>query len=249
MWGGSPLDRRRQAPCCQRMPLIEFMGLPASGKTTVARELHRLLQDRGQVCRMASTLPLAGGRNLPRKVFRYLMISLAEPAILVLAVTTVLGSRQRRLSDAMRTLGNLLEVRYVLHAAGGGIVIMDQGPCQALWSVAYSATRPTAQGLRRLAQTSLPRRRLVVLVASSPGQALARSAVRRTAGSRIERGDESTAQGWVRAVRALRVAGRAVARIPRLTVANPEGQAGSAAEGIIAVLARRGGVPTLPPVR
>lgn len=220
------------------MPLIEFVGLPASGKTTIATALSARLAASGTLCRLASTLPLAGGRNLPRKLLRLTVMAFADPATAVLATAAVLRSRQRRLSDAMRTFSNLLEVRYAMHAAGGGVVIMDQGPCQAVWSVAYSADHPNAQGLCRLVRANLPQRRLVVIVAANPRLAMMRSASRGTTHSRVELEGESTVRIWARAVRALQVAQKAASPVRSLTVANPEGDAAAAVEEILKNLNR-----------
>ncbi len=223
------------------MPLIEFLGLPASGKTTVARELAARLEARGWACRLSGTLPLAGGRNLPRKLLRALVVAVSEPSILVAGIVAVMRSRQRRPPDAVRVLLNLLEVRYVLHAGGRGIVIMDQGPAQAIWSLAYSARRPTAQGLRALMHGGLPRRHLVVELASSGALAAARSSARGTRLSRIEREEEAPSLAWARAVQAMSVVTCAVSGLRRVRVANPQGGAGVAADTISALVQ---GVPT-----
>jgi hypothetical protein len=123
-----------------RSPLrgIEFFGLPGSGKTTVAKELLRLLQEAGvnasfsgermgdgapMAWRMLRRLEMVAGQS-PREFGSY-----CRGARLIAAYGKGLG-------DSAHSLWNLISVQAMAarHLRGRGLMVVDQGLVQAVWS-------------------------------------------------------------------------------------------------------------------
>lgn len=117
---------------------IEFFGLPGSGKTTVAKELLRLLQDAGASAaysgdQMGDGIPIAG-----RTLRRLALVAGQSPRDLgsYWRGARLIASRSKGLGDSAHSVWNLISVQAMAnrHLRGRGLMVLDQGLVQAIWS-------------------------------------------------------------------------------------------------------------------
>jgi predicted kinase len=123
----------------RREPLnaIEFLGLPGSGKTTIARELVDLLRDQGVTVRfsrevMGDDLPL--WRRTPQRLALVGNVIARGPSKIFRA-TRNLTPEQRRGKHAAKSWWNFLSV-LAMHSSQDdrSLLVADQGVAQGIWS-------------------------------------------------------------------------------------------------------------------
>jgi hypothetical protein len=168
--------------------VVEFCGLPGSGKSTIARALVASLRLQGVATSevMAPIGPSARrGARIRRKsaLIARGMMSRGGPEI-----ATNLGWRsgQAAARDRVARPANLLVVRDAVRRARGraGVHVLDQGPLQEWWSAALRADSDRV--LRWAAADPAPRADLVVRVDAPPDVLVARLARRPARQSRLE---------------------------------------------------------------
>jgi PST family polysaccharide transporter len=173
---------------------VEFVGLPGAGKSVASRLVADVLRRKGiEVSEPTYHLdhivgPIA--RRL-KKISYALRGALERPVEGHFWSQLLLESGQpsvaRFLAEAMNWFYLMATIRR--ETARTGVHLFDQGLCQAIWSVAYEATRVdliSQEPLTRLAQ-SLPRRSVIVLVEASLPTIGARLSARPGLASRVER--------------------------------------------------------------
>jgi hypothetical protein len=123
----------------RREPLntIEFLGLPGSGKTTIARELVHLLRNHEvTVCFsrdvMGDDLPL--WRRTPQRVALVSRAMVSEPNKMF-GATRNLTPQQRLGRNAVKSWWNFLSV-LAMHSCQDdqSMLVADQGVAQGIWS-------------------------------------------------------------------------------------------------------------------
>jgi len=132
--------------------IIEFVGLPGVGKSTLSRAVATELETRGTKVhepiykrdtysthgRIASKARLAC-RNLIR-----------DPKITLTTTRNIRQSNQQSLSDLVRVLFNLHYVTGVTTTSQSraGVTLLDQGILQARWSVGLRSTQPIIEAIK-----------------------------------------------------------------------------------------------------
>lgn len=149
-------------------PIIEFVGVPGAGKSTIARAFRPML-------------PGAQGLQLPPAPFR------GSPALLGRAASFLLSLRPVEANDLHRML-RLVQAHHVYETALSAPLVLEQGLIQRLWALLADRTRYGEQKLERFTEIlarSAPD--LIVRVRTPHDVAAARIAERPHGNSRYER--------------------------------------------------------------
>ncbi len=135
--------------------LIEFLGLPGSGKTTLARRVVPILQADRIPARLVD--PEAETRHIRPSTGLHRLISVArlmkptgtailsEPNFALRLTTAIFRSNQPSIRDSLKVLNNWFRVRTALlrSSPAPGVHLFDQGLFQAWWAVEFRARNPT----------------------------------------------------------------------------------------------------------
>lgn len=117
---------------------IEFFGLPGSGKTTVAKELLGLLQEAGVSASFSGDRMGDGAPMAWRMLRRLEMVAGQSPRDVgsYWRGARLIVPHGRGLSDSAHSLWNLISVQAMAsrHLRGHGLMVLDQGLVQAIWS-------------------------------------------------------------------------------------------------------------------
>lgn len=166
---------------------IELIGLPGSGKSHISRLLAEYLRQAGLPAEelTRSIGHSSGLKRIASKSGYVLLFMLFHPLLTARTKLAVAHTRQSSCRNLFKTLFNMLFIRGLLLTSRrrNRIVLLDQGPIQALASVHFGS-------LRRLTKSflaSLPAPDLVLHVTATPGTLVARLTSRAAGGgSRVE---------------------------------------------------------------
>jgi hypothetical protein len=172
--------------------LVELVGLPGAGKSTLAEALLGELAARGACLRAVPRVGAAATRRVERA--RALVAAgLARPR-LAAAALCLAGPDRSGLGRLVHLLGRV-EQAEALAAEPAALVLLDEGPVQALWALATPGSARTLRRARALAADLLPRgRSVLVWLETPPAEAAARLSARSHAGARSRFDGRSTAE-------------------------------------------------------
>jgi hypothetical protein len=235
--------------------LVEFAGLPGSGKSVVSQALAAFLAASGtRVTTPSHELDhrLPTSRRLARKLSYAATGAIRRPDRAVGWIGAVARSRQFNLSALLSASTNWLYVAESIRRrnAEPGVHIFDQGLFQALWSLGYEAAALDAAWPELVARLTeaLPPRLLVVIVEANVSLIRGRIEHRTDGASRLDR-DLSLRTWDLSLERAQAVFDRVVTeatqlaatrRISLLQVRNDEATAPPAAAAAIAAVIASG---------
>lgn len=174
--------------------LVEFAGLPGSGKSVVSQALAALLAARG-VSVTTPSYELDHRAALPGRLSRKLSYAVAaalrRPGCAMRCIGAVARSRQRALGTLMSVSTNWLYLTESQRRRDTepGVHIYDQGLLQALWSLGFDAAALDAAWPAFVAQleAALPRHLLVVILEADPALVGGRLQRRADGASRLDR--------------------------------------------------------------
>lgn len=126
--------------------LIEFLGVPGCGKSTLSRHLAETLMDHRLVVDETTYDIDHRRRTLHRQWLKLSLIltyAARSPRSAVSEFITIAGTRQASVADLKRAAFNWLFIRSVAarRRPPSVITILDQGFAQALWTTGFAAAR------------------------------------------------------------------------------------------------------------
>lgn len=131
-----------QAGSASLVRSIEFFGLPGCGKTTIARELLALLRENGLSASFSREI-MGDGTAFGRRTLRRLALVAGQaprsPGGFWRGVRLI-QSQSEGLGDSLHSIWNFLSVQAmaVQQLRGRGLMVLDQGLVQAIWSARMS---------------------------------------------------------------------------------------------------------------
>ena len=156
--------------------IVEFIGLPGVGKSTVAAGVVDGLSRKGiPVCQPNKNagLPPQGGTGVTLNKVGSLALSaraaLVRPLYTLRSMRAILATGQRSRNDLRTLLQYWLNISQRMRQSRGvgGVHLFDQGIVQALWSIGFSSAEMDVNGLTRALKRSMPVPDLLVIVKAS----------------------------------------------------------------------------------
>ena len=188
-------ERRRAGPL-----VLEFVGLPGAGKTTIAARLLSELRARGLTCTERRDRDARRGRALHH--LRRAAFLLRNPKLVTGSLRFAARARPISFGRLARAIKLTTWARALRSYAGSEVevVVLDQGPVQDAWSVTVPATVWDEAAMRAivgpLVQT-IGVSRAFVYVTVDIDTALQRLRQRRGVSSRFDHLSADVARGWL----------------------------------------------------
>lgn len=163
--------------------IVEFIGLPASGKSTLAKELfeYRSLKDRKVIYPLNSLYSQSWfQRNLIKfkSVFRYLIINKKE-SLNILKV--LIKSDQKFHIDVYKLWFNWMFINHFYRKYSGNenVVIIDEGFLHTIWNAIVGANNKTV-----IEEYIEPKHCLLIYVEVNKNELLSRNSIRNVKNNR-----------------------------------------------------------------
>lgn len=171
---------------------VEFLGMPGSGKSALSRRVGELLSESGiPIDQTTYSLAHCFGRRrrVAHKAFFVLRDILCNPKYSILSSLLIPRTGQRSAIDLIKVLFNWLFVSSVMrhYSDFAGIALVDEGNCQALWSIGFSAESESKLLEMENLAALMPMPGLLVIVEADSRCIEARLQARERHDSRIEK--------------------------------------------------------------
>lgn len=189
--------------------VVEFLGMPGVGKSTLTARVAEKLAQRGvPVCR-------AGKRARFENANLYLSFIASHPGYAFASVRAIIASRQRTLRDltwvAMTWLKRSARIRR--YKFENGVRLVDPGIFQALWSIGFSSRKTNLAALYGRLQNRMFVSDLAVIVEADAGTIRCRLEARPGRTSRLERWSGNGTETFTRAANVMRQVKETVASV------------------------------------
>lgn len=195
--------------------LVEFVGLPGSGKTTLARRVASTLQayripvrlvDPENEIRHGPSTGLHRWINEVRLMKPTATAILNEPDFTLRLTKAIFRSNQPTIRDSLKVLNNWLRVKTAMirSCSAPGVLLFDQGLFQAWWAVEFRA-RNRSETTSYVLRTSQILPDILIVLRTSPGTIQRRLQARPGEISRLERQMKTDPSAISKAVSAFEV--------------------------------------------
>lgn len=204
--------------------LVEFLGLPGVGKSTLARDVAARLTAQGVPAKAAFTQGSGLVDRLTHKAAFVVREICARPVGAMTTLKAVAATRQQTRQDFGRMAFNLLFARYLLQRdrPPDCVVLLEQGIGQAFLSLGLRAKVDSWADATSCLPAAMPVPDMLVLVEADLDTVTDRLAARPGQASRIETGADIDRELLARFEALLPIVQRMLQRrhVPIVTVAN-----------------------------
>ncbi|MGF1540307.1 MAG: NB-ARC domain-containing protein [Pleurocapsa sp.] len=179
--------------------IVEFVGLPGAGKTTISQQVELKLKERDlQIVSRDKILKQWEQENLWQKVVQLLPDNLHDWHILINSLIFALQVRpinRQSFSKAAKIFANFKRNNAVALAKDCDIILLDQGLLQETWSVSITGSPPPGKYLKREIIPLFDRSTTIIIYCQIDiDTALKRIQNRTTSNSRFDQMDAKKAQ-------------------------------------------------------
>ncbi|TAK36238.1 MAG: hypothetical protein EPO21_03365 [Chloroflexota bacterium] len=149
--------------------VVEFLGMPGSGKTTLARRVAEALGQRGIHAYQTNQFTVKRKSSQIGRVSSLASFLLGNPMYSLLCARAIVESRQRSMRDLVLVFRSWFvnSHRTSQFSGSAGLYLVDQGIFQSTWQVAFSARRPEPVRLIEKIGSLIPVPHIVVIVEAS----------------------------------------------------------------------------------
>ena len=152
------------------MPVVEFIGVPGAGKSTLVEKLEDILSDPSW-----AGMPMEASRR-PRVWSKIVTVLLYSRALA--AATRSLASDERSVSRRLRALRWFVSTLEIYNTRGKGVILIPEGTLQRAVLLFFTPGMPVNRDLLDRYLRVVPLGDLVVRIVVSPTEAVQRNEVR-----------------------------------------------------------------------
>jgi hypothetical protein len=173
----------------QKSLVVEFVGLPASGKSTIYDHVKASLIKEGLLGSSEDLRPVKKTKRIKRTISNYVSLFVDNPRYFVQATSLIIGSRQKSRFDLKMAWQEWLDTTaffnyYVKKCSG--IHLMDQGVFQALWQIGFASEARNIREIIKNVYCNFDVPTVIIFVEASP-QTIERRISKRSPHSRLDR--------------------------------------------------------------
>ena len=182
--------------------VVEFLGLAAVGKSTLARNVERTLRQRGVACVVGDGQEDHRNRRLreARIISSLVHFGMEHPRYVYRSLRLVASSRQTRKGDTLWNMRNWFarSRESWLAQSRSGVTVLEEGLFQAIWSVGFMARHWNADAVLKTLGPWIPLPHILVVVHANYDTIIERQRARDNRG-RVEDVFAATTDGYRRA--------------------------------------------------
>ena len=152
--------------------IVEFLGLPSVGKTTLSNLVAEILRRRGLPVLQPYARKARGVGSVFLKLWGltlYTNFVIRNPKFAFLSSRAILASGQRSNADLRNVLLTWLDISALMqrYRQAISICVIDQGIFQALWSIGFSGEKTDLFDIAKKLQALIPTPHMVVVIEAS----------------------------------------------------------------------------------
>ena len=172
--------------------IVEFIGLPGVGKSTISHRVAAFLSQRGISVNEPSNIELFKYGKYKRIIRKGIFIArevIFHPKGVWLSAKIIISTKQRFIKDLIKVFLNWVYVSSMRKSCSEvyGVHLFDQGIFQALWSIGFGAMAVDFLNLAKILFNSLEVPHVVVVLNASQDTIKKRLTKRTICHSRLEK--------------------------------------------------------------
>jgi adenylate kinase family enzyme len=122
--------------------VIEFIGMPGSGKSTLCDQVYNDLKNEYDIINFTSEITKKNkSSRIIIKLYYFFTFFLMHPSLFIKLLTKIYRTEQKTLRDFVKVSFNLYFILGVLEKKDNIIILFDQGILQAFWSIYFNSKR------------------------------------------------------------------------------------------------------------
>lgn len=164
--------------------VIEFIGMPGSGKSTLCDYVYDELKNEYDIINFTSEITKKN-KNLRIIIKLYYLVTffLIHPSLVIKLFLMIYRTGQKTFNDLVKVSFNLYFILGVLEKKKNKIILLDQGLLQSFWSISFNSKRNENTEIVKLLKDYFPN---LVIKVSVKKEVLKNRLLTRNGNSRLE---------------------------------------------------------------